>query len=120
MNEQEPLDLFYFPEENESEILVNEYGTTRDGTVVVDEPNRTVLLTQDETIVIDKEPRIDVVPSNRPRKVYGGMWGPPELITVAFAMVALFIVAMLYIFMVAPANRELETALTRRDRLRSE
>lgn len=119
MNEK-PLDQTNVPEDNEPEILVNEYGETRDPAVVVDEANRTVLLTEDETIVIDKEPRIDIVPANRPRKVYGGMWGQAELITVAFAMVALFIVAMLYIFMVAPANRELETALTRRDRLRSE
>ena len=108
MNDQEPLDQRNLPEENETEILVNEYGETRDTAVVVDEPDRTVLLTQDETIVIDKEPRIDIVPANRPRKVYGGMWGPPELVTVAFAMVALFIVALIYIFMVAPAKRELE------------
>jgi len=117
MNEQEPLDQQNLPEDTESEILVNEYGETRDGTVVVDEPDRTVLLTQDETIVIDKEPRIDIVPSNRPRKVYGGMWGPPELVTVAFAMVALFFVAIIYIFMVAPAKRELEANRVKRDQL---
>jgi Tfp pilus assembly protein PilO len=120
MMDEKPLDQTNVPEENEPEILVNEYGETRDPAVVVDEANRTVLLTDDETIVIDKEPRIDIVPANRPRKVYGGMWGQAELITVAFAMVALFIVAMLYIFMVAPANRELESTLTRRDRLKSE
>ena len=117
MNEQEPLDQRNLPEEKESEILVNEYGETRDAAVVVDEPDRTVLLTQDETIVIDKEPRIDVVPSTRPRKVYGGMWGPAELVTVAFAMVAVFIAALLYIFMVAPAKRELESGRLRRDQL---
>lgn len=118
--DEKPLDQTNAPAENESEILVNEYGDTRDSAVVIDEADRTVLLTDDETIVIDKEPRIDIVPANRPRKVYGGMWGQAELITVAFAMVALFIVAMLYIFMVAPANRELEATLTRRDRLRTE
>jgi len=117
MNDQEPLDQRNLPEEHATEILVNEYGETRDGTVVVDEQDRTILLTQDETIVIEKEPRIDIVPTNRPRKVYGGMWGPPELVTVAFAMVALFIVAMLYIFMVAPAKRELEDNRVRRDQL---
>ena len=120
MNEKEPLDQQNLPEERESEILVNEYGETRDSAVVVDEADRTVLLTQDETIVIDKEPRIDIVPANRPRKVYGGMWGPPELVTVAFAMVALFIVALLYIFMVAPAKRELEESRLRRDQLERE
>jgi len=108
------------PPENEPEILVNEYGSTLDDAVVVDEADRTVLLTQDETIIIDKEPRIDIVPANRPRKVYSGMWGPAELITISFAMVALFIVAMLYIFMVAPANRELEETRAKRDVLERE
>lgn len=112
-----PLDQRNLPEENATEILVNEYGETRDGVVVVDEADRTVLLTQDETIIIEKEARIDVVPANRPRKVYGGMWGPAELVTISFAMVALFIVALIYIFMVAPANRELESNRAERDRL---
>ena len=119
MNEK-PLDQTNLPEEKETEILVNEYGETRDSAVVVDEASRTVLLTDDETIVIDKEPRIDMVPANRPRKVYGGMWGSAELVTIAFAMVALFIVAMLYIFMVAPANRELEASRARSNELERE
>src|SRR5689334_3206070 len=104
--DEKPLDQTNIPEEGEPEILVNEYGETLDPAVVVDEPGRTVLLTDDETIVIDKEPRIDVVPANRPRKVYGGMWGPAELVTIAFAMVAVMVVVFIYIFMVAPANRE--------------
>src|SRR5215207_7763378 len=118
--DEKPLDQTNVPPENEPEILVNEYGETRDSAVVIDEADRTVLLTQDETIVIEKEPRIDVVPVNRPRKVYGGMWGPAELVTIAFAMVALFIVAMLYIFMVAPAKRELEETRAKRDGLERE
>ncbi len=118
--DEKPLDQTNIPEENETEIVVNDYGQTRDDAVVVEEVNRTVLLTADETIVIDKEPRIDIVPVNRPRKVYGGMWGQAELVTVAFAMVALFIVALLYIFMVAPANRELESARAQRERLQFE
>jgi uncharacterized membrane protein len=120
MNEK-PLDQTNRPEESEQpEIVVNEYGETRDAAVVVEEADRTVLLTPDETIVIDKEPRIDVVPSNRPRKVYGGMWGPAELVTIGFAMVAIFMVAMIYIFMVAPAKRELEHNRAERDRLEAE
>jgi hypothetical protein len=118
--DEKPLDQTNVPPENEPEILVNDYGETRDGAVVVEEADRTVLLTQDETIVFDKEPRIDMVPVNRPRKVYAGMWGPAELITIAFAMVALFIVAMLYIFMVSPANRELEETRAKRDGLERE
>jgi uncharacterized membrane protein len=119
MNEK-PLDQQNLPEENAPEILVNEYGETRDSAVVVDEPNRTVLLTEDETIVIDKEPRIDVVPVNRPRKVYGGMWGQPELITVSLAMLAVLTVVLIYIFLVIPANSELDRNRAERERLERE
>ena len=119
MNEK-PLDQTNVPEENETEILTNEYGETRDSAVVVDEADRTVLLTDTETIVIDKEPRIDVVPTNRPRKVYTGMWGQPELITAGLAMLAFLTVVLLYIFLVLPANRELERNKAERDRLESE
>ena len=117
---EKPLDQTNVPEPEETEILVNEYGSTRDSAVVVDEPDRTVLLTDHETIIIDKEPRIDIVPTNRPRKVYGGMWGQPELITIALAMIAVFLVALVYIFMVIPANRELERNRAERDRLEAE
>ena len=116
----EPIDQRNLPEEKEPEIVVNEYGETRDATVVVQEADRTVLLTPDETVVIDKEPRIDVVPVNRPRKVYAGMWGQPELITAGLAMLALLTVVLLYIFLVIPANRELEHNRAERDRLERE
>lgn len=116
----EPLDQRNLPEEQESEILVNEYGETRDAAVVVDEPDRTVLLTEDQSIIIDKEPRIDAVPTNRPRKVYSGMWGQPELITVGLAMLAVLTVILIYLFVVIPANTELEQNLAERDRLRDE
>ena len=117
---EKPLDQTNQPEQKETEILVNEYGETRDSAVVIDEPDRTVLLTDDETIVIDKEPRIDVVPTNRPRKVYGGMWGQPELITAGLAMMALFTVVLIYIFLVIPANNQLERNRAERDRLETE
>ena len=119
----EPLDQRNLPEdpkEGESEIVVNEYGETRDSAVVIEEADRTVLLTADETIVFDKEASIDVVPTNRPRKVYGGMWGQTELITVGLAMMAILTVILLYIFMVVPANRELEHNRAERDRLERE
>ena len=117
---QKPLDQTGLPENVESEILVNEYGETRDPAVVVDEPDRTVLLTDDETIVIDKQPHIDVVPKNRPRKVYGGMWGQPELITAGLAMLAMLTVVLIYIFMVIPANREMERNRVEQTRLEAE
>ena len=49
-------------EENKPEIVVNDYGATKDSAVVVEEADRTVLLTENETIVIEKEPGIDVGP----------------------------------------------------------
>ena len=116
----EPLDQRNLPEEKDTEIIVNEYGETRDPAVVVDEPDRTVLVTPDETIVIDKEPRIDVVPVNRPRKVYGGMWGPAELITAGLSMIALLAVVLIYAFVVIPTNRELEHNRNERDRLEAD
>lgn len=109
----EPLDQRNLPEDKEPEILVNEYGETRDPAVVVDEADRTVLVTPEETIVVEKEPRIDVVPANRPRKVYSGMWGQPELITAGLAMLAVLTAVLVYVFLVIPANRE-------RDRLKAE
>ena len=51
-----------------------------DGAVAIDEKDRTVFLTENETIVVEKPPHIDMPPpANRPRKVYGGMWGPMEI-----------------------------------------
>ena len=108
------------PESVESEILVNDYGSTRDPAVVVDEMNRTILLTENETIVIEKEPLIDIVPKNRPRKVYGGMWGQAEIVTAGLALLAVLTVILLYIFLVVPSNRELEKNRTERDRLERE
>lgn len=119
MNEK-PLDQTNVPEPVETEILVNDYGETRDSTVVIDEPDRTVLLTDDETIIIDKEPRIDIVPANRPRKVYTGMWGQVELITVGFALLAVLTVVLVYLFLVLPTLRELEYNLAERDRIERE
>ena len=116
----EPLDQNNLPESQEPEILVNEYGETRDPAVVVDEADRTVLLTDTETVVIEKEPRIDVVPVNRPRKVYAGMWGQTELITLGLALMAVLTVILLYVFMVLPAKNELDKNRAERNRLQQE
>jgi General secretion pathway protein M. len=105
---------------NQPEILVNNYGTSRDPAVVVDEATRTVLLTPNETIVIEKQPELDIVPSNRPRRVYGGMWGQAEIATVGLAMLAVLTVILLYIFLVLPSNRQLDNDRTERDRLDAE
>lgn len=105
---------------SQPEILVNEYGATKDPAVVVDEADRTVLLTPDETIVIDKEPTIDVVPRNRPRKVYLGMWGPTEIATVGVGLLAVLATLLVYFFLVLPSDRELAHNREERDRLEKE
>jgi len=104
----------------EPEILVNDYGTTRDSTVVVEEETRTVLLTDKETIVIEKEPRIDIVPKNRPRKIYAGMWGKAETAIVALGMLAILAVVLLVVLVVLPAQKELEQNKAERRRLETE
>ncbi len=104
---------------NDSEILVNDYGT-RDSTVVVEEETRTVLLTDNETIIIEKEPKIDIVPKNRPRKVYAGMWGKAEVATVALGLLAILSVVLLVVLVVLPAQKELERNRAERARLDAE
>lgn len=118
MEEKDPTQLDT-PNETEksSEIVTNDYGLTKDPAVVVDEATRTVLLTENETIVIEKDPAIDVVPKNRPRKVYAGMWGPAEIATVGGAMLAVLTLILVYLFVVVPSNNEVERTRAERDRL---
>ncbi len=105
---------------NESEILTNDYGTTRDSAVVIEEETRTVLLTQDETIVIEKEPHIDIVPKSRPRRIYAGMWGSTEIATAGLGLLAVLAVIILVVLVVLPAQKELEKNRAERDRLETE
>ena len=104
----------------EPEILVNQNQETLDPTVVVDEPDRTVVLTENDTIVIEKPMHVEVVPNNRPRKVYGGMWGPMEIAAFAVSLIILLGVFGLYLFFVAPSSRKLEETRSERDRLEQE
>ncbi len=122
MNENK-LDQNNQPIESEAaktEMFVNDYGATPDSTVVIEEENRTVLLTDKETIVIEKDPMIDIAPKNRPNKVYAGMWGQTEIATVGVGMLAILTVILLFIFLVLPAKKELETNRAERDRLERE
>lgn len=105
---------------NEPEILTNNYGTTRDSTVVVEEETRTVLLTDNETIVIEKQPVISVAPKNRARKIYAGMWGNAEIATVGLGMLAVLSVVILFVLVVLPAQKELEKNRAERDRIEAE
>lgn len=101
----------------EPEIVVNNYGETKDSAVVIEEAERTVLLTEKETIIIEKDPMISVVPKNRPRKVYGGMWGVPETTSVALGLLAILAVVILFVFFVLPKQKELEENRAKRDKL---
>jgi len=93
-------------EPEKPEISVNEYGRAKDSAVVIDEANRTVLLTPDETMVFQKEPAINIVPKSRPRSVYAGMWGRNEIATFTLGVFALLTIAIIYVFLVLPSNRE--------------
>jgi hypothetical protein len=104
----------------EPEISVNQYGSTRDAAVVVDEADRTVLLTPDETIVFEKQPAIDIVPKTRPRSLYAGMWGRNEIATVALGIFAILVVAIIYVFLVIPSDRELAQHQSEADTLETE
>lgn len=119
MEEKDPGQLNNIPNETakEPEIITNDYGLTKDAAVIVEEADRTVLLTEDETIVFEKDPAIDVVPRNRPRKVYAGMWGPAEIATVGGAALAVLVLILVYLFVVMPSNAEVERTRAESDRL---
>jgi hypothetical protein len=102
------------------EMYVNEYGATKDPAVVVEEESRTVLLTPDETIVVEKQPELEISPRNRPRKVYAGMWGQAEVVSVGVGLLALLTVILVYMFLVIPSNNELDRNRAERDRLERE
>lgn len=104
----------------EPEMVVNNYGTTKDSTVVIEEEDRTVLLTKDETVIIEKSPAIDVVPKNRSRKVYAGMWGKTEIATVAVALLAVLTTVLLVVLLVLPAQKQLDENAAKRDQLQRE
>lgn len=106
--------------QREPQMIVNEHGVPVDSTVVIEEETRTVLLTADETIVIEKDPLIDIQPKNRPRKIYAGMWGPMEITTVGLSMLAILAVIILVVLVVLPAQKELEANKKERDRLEAE
>ena len=101
-------------------ILRNELGGAPDPNVVVDEADRTILLTKDEAIIIEKEPQFDIAPVNRARKVYTGMFGPVEIGVLGAGMLAVLGAVLLYVFFVVPSNAEVESQRTRRQNLETE
>lgn len=104
----------------EPAILRNNLGGTPDPNVVVDEADRTVLLTKDETIVIEKGPQFDIAPVNRARKVYTGMFGPVEIGVLGAGMLAVLGAILLYVLFVVPSNAEVKSQRARRQNLETE
>jgi hypothetical protein len=121
INKMENKDLQNSEEENnEAEILRNDGANPNDSAVVVEEEDRTVLLTEDETLIIEKDEEYSLAPSNRKRKVYAGMWGIPEMVTVALATLPLIILLFIYLFFVLPSQQTLEENRAKRDTLEKE
>jgi hypothetical protein len=75
-----------------------------------------------ETVIIEPaEPVIPVRPViDRPRKVYGGMWGPLELGALGVGLIALVAMIGMYFFLVLPSNRDLARNRSEADRLEAE
>ena len=67
-----------------------------------------------------QEPPAGYIPPNRPRKVYGGMWGPFEIVALAIGTFAVFGAILMYALMVIPSNRELAKNHSEADRLDAE
>ena len=118
MNEKDPLqnEMAENTEKTTPEIVTNEY----DNAVVVEEEKRTVLLTDNETIVIEKDPMIDSAPKDRPRKVYAGMWGPAEIGVAAVGALAVLALIVFYLFVVARSNSEVTAKKDERNAVEKE
>lgn len=91
-----------------------------DGAVAVDEKDRTVLLTPNETIIVEKPEEYSIIPNNRPRKVYTGMWGPAEVAALGAAMTVILAAMAVFLFLTLPAKRELEANRARKTTLEQE
>lgn len=72
-----------------------------------------------DTVVI-VEQAINPIPPNRPRKVYAGMWGPPEIGAVAVSALAVLMALVAYFFWVVPSGNELVKNRAEADKLEAE
>jgi hypothetical protein len=68
-------------------------------------------------IVADEKSGDFVSPPNRPRKVYAGIWGIPEIVALGFSVSALLIGILLWVFLVLPVQREYNGNRTKLDEL---
>ena len=72
-----------------------------------------------ETLEVQATPEIEVLPP-RPRKVYAGMWGVPEIAAVSVSALVALLVVVIYFFWVIPSDRELARNRSEADRLEAE
>lgn len=75
-------------------------------------------IAESETIVVVDAP--NPFPPNRPRKVYAGMWGTPEIGAVAAGALAVAMALVAYFFWVVPSNNLLVKNKAEADRLETE
>lgn len=85
-----------------------------------EQPNLTDDAPETTTVIVEKPETPLVIPPNRPRKVYDGMWGPLEIGAVAAGVLAVVMGLVLYFFWVMPSNRELARNKSESDRLDAE
>jgi hypothetical protein len=76
-------------------------------------------IVETETKIVEVQPEIDVIPP-RPRKVYAGMWGVPEIAAISVSSLVVLLVMVIYFFWVVPSDRELERNRSEADRLEAE
>lgn len=107
------------PPQKQPEIIRDDF-TAKDSTVVIDEKDRTVLLTENETLIIEKQPTFDIAPRNRPRKVNLGMFGTTEYIVVGLGLLSILATLLFYMFVVTPAQSQLANRKADRDRMETE
>jgi hypothetical protein len=81
------------------------------------EPQKVEVVVEETPVAPAIDP-VEIV--NRPRSVYGGMWGPMEIATVAVAGLALLGSLMMYFLFVLPSSRELARNRSEADRLEAE
>jgi len=90
----------------------------------MDEPDLTPVDSTDETI-LETSPETGERASfgsgsNRPRKVYSGMWGTMEIVAVSVGAFSILAAALLYFFYVSPSNAEVAKNKSDIDRLDAE
>jgi hypothetical protein len=75
---------------------------------------------QGESDAFDDAGSTALIPPDRPRKVYAGMWGTVEIAVVGISLMLLLASIVFYVFFVVPSDRELKAERMERDRVERE